>query len=286
MAAARLTQQRIAITGAGSGLGRALALAFARRGWRIAVSDRDLAGAEDTLQQVVSAGGSGFVQALDVTRETDFAQLAQRLQAEWGGVDVLINNAGVATAGTVIDSPLSQWQWVIDINLLGCVRGSHVLAPLLAAQRDGHIVNIASFAGIANPPAMASYNVAKAGVISLSETLRAEMAPFDVGVSVACPAFFKTRLIETSAAQARESSGGDAAETAAPQMGKIVGKLMDKAQVSAEDVAEDIYAAVMANRFLVITHPDARRQYHLKRLAPEWFFAMVRRSTAAFLSRR
>lgn len=282
----RLAGQRIAITGAGSGLGRAIALAFARRGWRIAVSDRDLQGAQDTLTQVQAAGGQGFVQALDVTREADFAVLAERLQAEWGGVDVLINNAGVATAGTVIDSPLAQWQWVLDINLLGCVRGSRVLAPLLAAQRDGHIVNVASFAGIANPPAMASYNVAKAGVISLSETLRAEMAPFDVGVSVACPAFFKTRLMETSQAQAQETAAEDAADALAPQMGKIVGKLMDKASVTAEDVAEDIARAVLGNRFLVITHPDARRQYHLKRLAPEMFFAMVRRSTAAFLSRR
>ncbi|ULQ48205.1 SDR family oxidoreductase [Flagellatimonas centrodinii] len=282
----RLSQQRVAITGAGSGLGRAIALAFAGRGWRVAVTDRDLAGASDTLKQVESAGGSGFVQAVDVTREEDFAALADSLTSRWGGVDVLINNAGVATAGTTVDASLEQWRWIIDINLLGCVRGVRALAPLMTAQRDGHIVNIASFAGVANPPAMASYNATKAAVISLSETLRFEMSAFEVGVSVACPSFFKTRLMETSQAQAREASPAEASDAPAPQMGKIVTRLMDKASVTAEDVADDILGAVLDNRFLVITHPDARRQYHLKRLAPEWFFRAARRSTAAFLTRR
>lgn len=282
----RLSQQRVAITGAGSGLGRAIALAFAGRGWRVAVTDRDLAGASDTLKQVEAAGGSGFVQALDVTREDDFAALADSLTAHWGGVDVLVNNAGVATAGTTVDASLEQWRWIIDINLLGCVRGARALAPLMTAQRDGHIVNIASFAGVANPPAMASYNATKAAVISLSETLRFEMAAFDVGVSVACPSFFKTRLMETSQAQAREGAPAEATDAPAPQMGKIVTRLMEKASVTAEDVADDILGAVLDNRFLVITHPDARRQYHLKRLAPEWFFRVARRSTAAFLTRR
>ena len=108
----------------------------------------------------------------DVTSEESVAAAAKRLQQDWGGVDVLVNNAGVATAGTVLDSPLEQWRWVLDINLLGCVRGARAVIPMLTAQRSGHIVNIASFAGIANPPAMASYNAAKAAVISLSETLR------------------------------------------------------------------------------------------------------------------
>lgn len=143
--------QRVVITGAGSGLGRAIALAFAAQSARIAVTDRDLDGAADTLKAVEAAGGSGFVQSLDVTREADFAVLAERLALDWGGLDVLVNNAGVATAGTVAESDLAQWQWVLDINLLGCVRGVRALAPLMTAQQSGHIVNVASFAGIANP---------------------------------------------------------------------------------------------------------------------------------------
>lgn len=252
---------------------------FAAQGARIAITDRDLEGAAATLKAVEAAGGSGFVQSLDVTCEADFVALADRLRQDWGGLDVLVNNAGVATAGTVVDADLAQWHRVLDINLLGCVRGVRALAPLMMAQGSGHIVNVASFAGIANPPALASYNVAKAAVISLSETLRFEMAPHGVGVSVACPSFFKTRLMETSREQA--------AEGAAPvPMESIVRRLMDKASVTADDVARDIVDAVAQRRFLVISHPDARRLYHLKRLSPSLYFKMALKSTAGFLRGR
>lgn len=273
-----LREQRILVTGAGSGLGRALALRFATAGWRVACTDLRADTAEETAAAIRAAGGSALAMAQDVTSEASWAEVVARLQQEWGGLDVLINNAGVATAGTVADSPLSQWQWVLDINLLGCVRGARAVLPLMQQQGGGHIVNIASFAGIANPPAMASYNVAKAGVISLSETLRLEVAARGIGVSVACPSFFKTALMETS--QATAPDGG---AVAAPQVQKIVGKLMQKATVTADDVAADIQDAVQRNRFLVITHPDARQRYHVKRIAPEMYFRMALKATASFL---
>ena len=257
-------------------MGRAIALAFAAQGARVAVTDRDLPGAEDSLAAVIKAGGGGFVHGVDVTRDDDFAGLAERVQHEWGGLDVLVNNAGVATAGTVAQADIAQWRWVLEINLLGCVRGVQALAPMMVTQGYGHIVNIASFAGIANPPAMASYNAAKAAVISLSETLRFEMAPHGVGVSVACPSFFKTRLLETSRQQAAE-------DAAAPPMEGIVGRLMDKASVSADDVARDIVKAVAQQRFMVISHADARRLYGLKRLSPGLYFKMARKATVGFL---
>ena len=270
--------QRILITGAGSGLGRALALYFSAKGYRAACTDRDVAGAEETLRLLTAAGGKGLAFPLDVTSEESFRAAAERLKAEWGGVDVVVNNAGVATAGTVAEAPLEQWNWVLNINLLGCVRGCKVFAPLLTAQKSGHIVNVASFAGIANPPAMASYNVAKAGVISLSESLRYEMAPHGVGVSVVCPEFFKTNLLKTS-------EGAPGMADAAPQMNKIVHKLMERATVTAEDVAADIFDAVQKKRFLVITHPDARKRYHIKRVAPEYYFRKALVMTSKFLQR-
>lgn len=269
---------RVVITGAASGLGRALAMAWARRGACVAVTDRDGAGAEAVLDALRAEGGTGFSAALDVTDETGFAAVAERVQAEWQGLDVLVNNAGVATAGTVLEAPVSQWQRALDINLLGAVRGVRAFGPLIA--RGGHVVNIASFAGIANPPAMASYNAAKAAVISLSESLRFELAPRGIGVSVACPAFFKTRLLETSAANA------EAERDIAPHMGAIVARLMDKAQVTAEDVAADILGAVDRRRFLVITHRDSRRQALLKRLSPETYFRVAAKATRAFLGGR
>lgn len=272
--------RRVLITGAGSGLGKALALHFSRQGWQVACTDMQADSAAQTLTEIQQAGGSGLAFALDVTSETSFAAAVGKIQSGWGGLDALINNAGVATAGTVADSPLDQWQWVLNINLLGCVRGCRAFAPMFAAQQSGHIVNIASFAGIANPPAMASYNAAKAAVISLSETLRFEMAPHNVGVSVACPSFFKTNLLGTS-----KSTAGGVEGSSAPQMDKIVNVLMERATVTSEDVAADIYSAVEGNRFLVITHPDAKQRYHLKRIAPEMYFKMARKVTAKFLQK-
>jgi len=236
--------------------------------------------AKDTKRAIESAGGKAMFEVLDVASETEFDQVVGRVRDELGGIDVLINNAGVATAGTVEDSPLDQWQFVFNINFFGCVRGARAVIPVMKAQGGGHIVNIASFAGIANPPALASYNAAKAAVISLSETLRLELDGDHIGVTVACPSFFKTNLLETS----RELAGPDA-ETAAPQMEKITDHRMSSAKITADDVAADIFDAVQRNRFLAITHPDAKQRYHLKRLAPELFFKAARKATAGFLKK-
>lgn len=274
--------ERVLITGAGSGLGRALALRFAAAGYRVSVTDRDADSAQATLDAIAAAGGpAGWAARLDVTSDSEFADLATRLQDEWGGIDVLVNNAGVATAGTVVDSPIEQWRWVLDINLLGCVRGCRAVLPAMIAAGRGHVVNVASFAGIANPPAMASYNAAKAAVISLSETLRFELAPHGIGVSVACPSFFKTNLLATS----RRDAPLDSADTA-PQMTRIVERLMDKAALTATDVAEAIFAAVRDRRFLVLPQADDRRRALLKRLSPELYFRVARKATARFLAPR
>lgn len=275
----QLQGARVLVTGAGSGLGRCCALGFAKRGARVFCTDLKPDTAETTAGEVRALGADSFSAALDVTSEDSFAQVVALVKERWGGVDVMLNNAGVATAGTVADSPLKQWQWVLDINLLGCVRGSRAVIPLMQAQKAGHIVNVASFAGVANPPAMASYNAAKAAVISLSETLRFELYP-DIGVSVACPSFFKTGLLDNRQGLTQDE------QASAPQMMKIVGRLMDKATVTAEDVAADIVDAVAENRFMVMTHPDARSRARLKRLSPELYFRIAQKMTAPFLVKR
>lgn len=271
--------RRVIITGAGSGLGRALALKFAANGWRVAATDLNPADAEATLSLLRAQGGDGFAMACNVASEADFRAVAERLQAEWHGVDVLINNAGVATGGTVVDSPIAQWNFAWDINVLGCVRGCQAIVPMLAAQGGGHVVNVASFAGFTNAPALASYSATKAAVISLSETLRFELHAHNIGVSVVCPAFFKTNLMQTSAAQ----SGG--ISNAAPQMERIVERLMDKATVTAEDVAADVFDAVLNRRFMIMTHADARRTVLIKRISPELYFKRALGMTQKFLKR-
>jgi len=273
MTTRKFVDKRVVITGAASGLGRALSLRFARERWRIAIADINLDRADETLTMVRSAGGDGFVQRCDVRRDEDFDALAERVKKEWGGLDVLVNNAGIATAGTVVTTPPADWDAIINISLLGVVRGCRTFVPMLLSQRSGHVVNIASFAAIASAPGMASYNVVKAGVFSLSESLRAEVFDDGVDVTVACPAFFRTNLLESF-------RGPD------PAVKATVARFMDHASVTADVVANDIYEATMHGRFLVISHADARWQYRVKRAAPELFYREVRRMMKKMINGR
>ena len=270
--AASTSSKRIAITGAGSGLGRAIALRYARAGWHVAVTDLQTTRAQEVAGEIERAGGVALVQTLDTRREADFDQLMQRLRDEWGGIDVFVNNAGVASAGTVAETQSEDWEWLLDINLMGVVRGSRAALPLLRESR-GRLINIASFAAIANAPGMASYNVAKAGVLSLSETVRGEEHRFGVGVTVACPAFFATNLMDNF-------RGADPGQKA------MVQKLMSRSSVTADTVADDIFEAAAAEHFLVISHRESRWQYRLKRLNPEMFFKAVRKATRSFIERK
>jgi NAD(P)-dependent dehydrogenase (short-subunit alcohol dehydrogenase family) len=265
----RFPSQRVLITGAASGLGRALALQYAAQKFRVAIVDIDPAGAAETLAQVERAGGSGFSETLDVRSEADFERVRERLERDWGGLDILINNAGVASMGDTLAAPLDEWQWMLDINLLGVVRGVRALGPMLKRQRAGHIVNIASFAGLAGAPGMASYGVAKAGVVALSEQLRAELYPHGVGVSVVCPSFFTTNLMSSV--------------RGATDAGKaLVARWMQASPVDAADIAALIARAVESREFLLIPHPKARWQFRLKRIWPErYFHKMVDKVSAA-----
>ena len=255
-------KKTIAISGAGSGFGAALAHKYAAVGWKVAVTDIDESRARQTLFEIKQLGGDGFSMLLDTTRSDHWQQLEATLMEKWGGLDVLVNNAGVATAGNVEDTSMDDWKWVLDIDLMGVVRGCHQFARLFKQQGSGHIVNVSSFAGLAGLPFIASYGVAKAGVVALSEALRAEMAPHGVGVTVVCPAFVRTRLLDTFRATK-------------PEMAKTVTHWMDTSGVSAEDIANDIQTAVNKNTFMLLTHASTRKAWKLKRWFPERYFQQI-----------
>jgi NAD(P)-dependent dehydrogenase (short-subunit alcohol dehydrogenase family) len=249
--------RRIFLTGAGSGLGRALAERYGKAGFRVCVSDLDVERCEDTVRAVRAAGGQAHALAVDVTREDDLRDAAEWLRTAWGGVDVVVNNAGVAQAGGIADVPIADWQWIIDVNLLGVVRGCKVFTPLFRAQKSGRFVNIASAAGLIHPPRAAAYNATKAAVVALSETLELELAEDGIGVSVVCPAFFRTGL--ATGAQLRASD---------PQARQLVERLVNKARVGADEIAEQIFHGVERGDFHVLTHRDTRAIWLLKRLLP------------------
>jgi len=248
------------ISGAGSGLGAAMACRLAEAGWRVAVTDQHADRAEAVAAGL--AGDGHFAAALDVTDSVAWTALVERVDAEFGRLDALINNAGVATGGMVGETPLEDWQWVLDIDLMGVVRGCHHFIGRFREQRFGHIVNVASWAGLAAAPGIASYGTAKAGVVALSEMLRAELDPYDVQVSVLCPAFVTTGLTETM--RAPDASYAERVQ-----------RWMQRSGVSADDVAETVIRALDKPRFLLLTHPDTRWQYRLKRLFPSVYYRML-----------
>lgn len=265
-----MKKQRIVITGGGSGLGRAIALDYARAGWRVAVLDRDAGSAETVAAEIEEAGGRGLAVACDVTDSGAVDAAAAAIRRSWRGVDVLVNNAGVAGSGTVVDTPEADWRRIMEVNLLGVVAVCRAVIPAMMRARSGHVVNIASAAGFVSAPGMAAYNASKAAVISLSESLRVELAPHGIGVSVACPSFFRTNLLD-------DFSGSEESR-------QMALRLMEKSPLSADDVARAIRRGVRRQEFMIVPHGDAWLTLLLKRLAPDLFFGVVRRKAAGFLA--
>ncbi|MEW6554422.1 MAG: SDR family NAD(P)-dependent oxidoreductase [Actinomycetota bacterium] len=259
----KLDAKRAVITGAASGLGRSLALALAREGWRIGIVDINDAGAAGTLDMVERAGGSGEVFHADVADPEEVAAMASYFFDRWGGVDLFINNAGVASVGFVGDIPLEDWKWVFEANFWGMVYGCHEFVPRMKRQGGGHIVNVASSAGLLASPEMGPYNTTKAAVVSLSETLRAEVSPHNIGITVACPMFFKTNLVDT----ARYSDEWEY---------KFFNCTFDNARMDADEVAKRIIAAVKKDRLYVVPQLPGKILWLNKRLTPAVFHDLFR----------
>lgn len=254
---------RVLITGAASGLGAALARRFAARGDRVVVTDL----AEDAP---VPAGASYL--RLDVTSEADWQRAHTTVVERLDGLDILVNNAGIAAGGRIDRIPRAEWARVMNINVLGVATGCATFAPLFQAQRAGHLVNTASLAGLVHPPAMASYAAAKAAVVALSESLRYELAPHGVDVSVVCPSFFRTNL-------------ADSLSAADPLMTEVARRLIDGARLDADDIAAATLAGIDARRFLILPDRAGRQAYWTKRLLRPLYdrqlLAMGRRITTA-----
>lgn len=243
---------RIAVTGAASGLGREIALRWARTGARVAVADIHADRLATVAGEVTAAGGSVLAMHCDVRLADDLEALVAACVRDWGGLDVMVNNAGVAGGGSFEQLTDEDWSWLLDINLMGVVRGARAATPVFRRQGSGHIVNIASMAGLLAPPGMSSYNVAKTGVVSLSETLHGELAPFGIRVTCVCPSFFRTNLMESL----RTPDAG---------MRKSFDRLLDSSDITAADIADQVFRDVQAGKFLCLPHRKGRQAWWLKR---------------------
>lgn len=255
--------RRAIVTGAASGLGRAICTRLARDGWEIAICDVDAPGSRETLDLVRAAGGTGRVEPLDVTDVAAWEALRTRLRADWEHLDLLVNNAGVAVSGDVGRCPLDDWRWIVDVNLWSVVHGCHVFVDWLAANpRGSHVINTASLAAIGSFPGMAAYNLTKAAIVSFSETLHSEWRRHGIGVTVLCPSFFPTRLLDN----ARFSSAADR---------RIAKAEFTRTKLTAEAVADAAVLAVRRKRLYVVLPAKGRVIWWIKRLSPRLFFRLI-----------
>ncbi len=259
----KFKEKRVAITGAGSGLGRQLALDFAQKGWHLALCDVKEEGCMETLKMAERIGGKGFCTKCDVSKWEDITSFGNEVEKRLGGLDILINNAGVIVAGEIDRVRVEDYNWIISINLMGAVMGCKRFIPMFKKQKKGHIVNIASSAGIVSLAEMGPYNIAKAGVISLSETLRTELAKYNIGVSCACPTFFKTNLMQGA-------RWGDQRQK------KMAQAFFKKSLASVEDISRAIIKGIEKDKLYIVPQIDGKILWRLKGLCPEGFYRLLR----------
>jgi NAD(P)-dependent dehydrogenase (short-subunit alcohol dehydrogenase family) len=252
------TDRVAVVTGAGSGLGRALALRFARERMKLVLADVDEAALAATGALLDGVGTPWLARRTDVSDGAQVEALAQAAEAAFGAVHVVCNNAGVAPLGAVWENTESDWRWALGVNLWGVIHGVRVFTPRLLAHGDeAHIVNTASVAGLLSPPGMGIYNVSKHAVVALTETLHHDLAARGARVrcSVLCPAFFPSGIADSQRARpaALADTGSRSAESDAREAG--FRKAVESGRLSAEDVARAAFDAIRDERFYVLTHP-------------------------------
>lgn len=243
------------VTGAGSGIGRAFALMLAEREGRVVCADIDLASAEQTVQAIRKLGGEAIAVKTDVTVLEEIQALADTAN-EWcqGELNLVINNAGVGVGGAQVgEIPIEDWHWAINVNMWGVIHGCHVFTPLLRQQPGGGIINVCSSASFAAAPRMGPYNVSKAAVLSLTETLAAELNGTGIHVTALCPTWVKTNILEAGRIDSASSA--------------LASKLMVWGW-SPEKVVKLTLNALDRNQLYVMPQRDARALWRTKRLIP------------------
>jgi len=263
------------ITGGGSGIGRALARAFAEEGCRLALVDRSEQGLAETAAALRAGGARVSTHVADVSDRARMEALPAEIEAEHGAIDLLFNNAGITINKSFEDSSLAELELMVGINLWGVIYGCHYFLPYLKKRPEAQIVNTSSLAGFLGLPNQASYSLTKAAVKSLSESLRAELAVYGIGVTSIHPGTIRTNILRAAA----PLSGANRADT------ERMAQLMERFGMPAEKVARKVVRATKANRARVRAGFDSYLGEWLKRLLPQavhlplqWGYARSHRS--------
>jgi short-subunit dehydrogenase len=257
----RFPRKRAFITGASSGLGLELARALAADGWTLGLFDRNVERLAQVEADLSTAGVPLLAYPGDVTHADELTVAVNSFAAGNDGLDVMINNAGVAGSGTLMEVSLEDWRWILDINFMGVVHGARAAIPHLQRNGTGLLINVASAAAFASAPGMISYNATKAAVLSLSESLAGELRASGTQVSVVMPTYFKTSLLESF-------RGSEQAKVQAND-------LMESSGYGAAEVARDVLKLAASGKLYIVLPRSARALWRLKRWMPMRFLRNV-----------
>ena len=248
------------VTGAASGIGRASALAFAARGADLVICDVDETGLKDTEESLRGLGRDVLTERVDVASADEMREFAARVVREAAAPDILMNNAGVGLGAGFLDTSLEDWTWILGINLRGVIHGCHYFVPgMVERGTGGHVVNVASMAAFLPTEALSAYTTTKYAVLGLSESLRMELAPHDIGVTAVCPGLINTPI--TRSARLR-------GKAAVPGARENMVKIYERRNYTADQVARSVVRAIRRNRAVAPVSPEAWLFYYLKRIAP------------------
>jgi short-subunit dehydrogenase len=253
--------KRAFITGAGGGLGLTFAKELAKAQWTIGITDLDDNQLQQAANEIRELGGTPVTYAFDVANFAPFEAAVKDFVALHGGLEIGINNAGVGCAGSFDEVPLATFERVVGINFMGVVYGCQLFVPVMKKAGAGHILNIASAAGFVSSPRMTAYNSTKAAVISLSETLRGELLPSKVLVSVLMPTFVRTNI-------GKNSLGSE-------KYNKIAQKLVEESNVTAEQAVAKTFAKMADEALYIVLPGQAVFLWHFKRYFPESFWRFI-----------
>jgi NAD(P)-dependent dehydrogenase (short-subunit alcohol dehydrogenase family) len=269
MDVSNLEGRTVLVTGAGSGIGRATALACGRRGARLVLCDVNEDGLAKTENELRSLGREVLARRVDVSREDEMREFAMLVHADCPAVDLLVNNAGVGLGGGFLDTRLEDWDWILGINLRGVILGCHFFVPKMVARgRGGHVVNVASMAAFTPSETLCAYATTKSAVLGFSEALADELQWHRIGVTAVCPGIIDTPIVEATRLRGAQATTGAREQARA---------FYRRRGYTAERVAENLLRAVARGRIVAPISPESWASYAIRRTSPAALRWMMRK---------
>jgi len=241
------------VTGAASGIGRAMAVALGQAGCPVVLADIEKVALDDALHEIRAQGSAALAVPCDVRSKEDMEAVSDQACAQFGRIDIVCLNAGVSPSGAVLETSQETWRWLIDVNLMGVVNGLSAFVPDLVRQKSGHVVITGSVAGLVPTPSLGPYSAVKHALTGLAEVLRTELDGTGVHISLICPGVVQTGIAESERNRPPDYPGASHAD---PELAQRYREAVAASTTSPADVAAAVIDALLEDRFLVLPSPE------------------------------